>query len=83
MLYEVITADPCFVAKTRKKYRFFGGLGRRYRIYAGFEKAVFGKEVGTEILLISELEKEHFIRCYGTDENRFHLLPPGISPDLV
>jgi len=74
-------ADPCFVAKTRKKYRFFGGLGRRYRIYSGFEKAVFGKEAGTEILLISEVEKEHFIRCYGTDENRFHLLPPGISPD--
>jgi len=74
-------ADPCFVTKTRKKYPLFGGFGSRYRIYAGFEKAVFGKRAGTEILLISEVEKEHFIRCYGTDENRFHLLPPGISPD--
>jgi UDP-glucose:(heptosyl)LPS alpha-1,3-glucosyltransferase len=53
----------------------------RYRTYAGFERAVFSPESKTEILLLSPQEKQKFIDCYGTQEERFHLLPPGISKD--
>ena len=47
------------------------------------EKAVFGPTSKTEILLLSENEKPHFIKYYNTREERFHLLPPGIKRDRL
>ena len=74
-------ADSCYQARmidTRSAaYRLMG----RYKTYAGFEKAVFSPESKTEILLLSPQEKQKFIDCYGTPDERFHLLPPGISKD--
>jgi UDP-glucose:(heptosyl)LPS alpha-1,3-glucosyltransferase len=75
-------ADSCFAAKARERgflYRLTGRCGT----YSGFEKAVFQKDSKTEILLISEREKLSFIEFYGTDENRFHLLPPGIERNRI
>lgn len=75
-------ADPCFAARAGQRgplYRLSG----RYRTYAALEKAVFDVRSRTEILLISEVEKPNFIACYGTDEARFHFLPPGISRDRM
>jgi UDP-glucose:(heptosyl)LPS alpha-1,3-glucosyltransferase len=40
---------------------------------------VFDPTANTEILLIAEAEKARFIHHYGTPEERFHLLPPGIE----
>lgn len=75
-------ADSCFAAKARDRGYLYGLTGR-CRTYCGFERAVFAKDSGTEILLISEKEKESFIEFYGTDENRFHLLPPGIDKNRL
>jgi UDP-glucose:(heptosyl)LPS alpha-1,3-glucosyltransferase len=75
-------ADTCFAAKAASKsflYRFTA----RCQSYLRLEKAVFGKESKTEVLLLSEREKASFIHYYGTDENRFHFLPPGISKDRL
>jgi len=71
-------ADSCFAEKARER-GFLYSLTGRCRIYSGFERTVFSKDSKTEILLISEKEKESFIEFYGTDEKRFHLLPPGID----
>ena len=74
-------ADSCYQARMRSTrsdaYRLMG----RYRTYVGFEKEVFSHESKSEILLLSPQEKQKFIDCYGTQEERFHLLPPGISKD--
>jgi UDP-glucose:(heptosyl)LPS alpha-1,3-glucosyltransferase len=75
-------ADSCFAAKARER-GFLYRLTGRCRTYSGFEKAVFQKDSKTEILLISEREKLSFIEFYGTDENRFHLLPPGIDTNRL
>jgi len=75
-------ADPCFAEKAQGKSLWYRLLPR-YHIYASLEEAVFGHASGTEILLISPREKEHFIRHYNTAEERFHLLPPGISRDRI
>jgi UDP-glucose:(heptosyl)LPS alpha-1,3-glucosyltransferase len=74
-------ADPCFVEKADKKYPFFYKWTKNFRTYAAFEKAVFGADSKTEILLINPKEKEHFKKHYQTQDERFHLLPPGILPD--
>ncbi|WP_373187426.1 glycosyltransferase family 4 protein [Halopseudomonas sp.] len=74
-------ADPCFEDKAQTLrnplYRVWG----RYRHFAEYEKAVFAPERGTEILMISEVQKPLFMKHYRTPEDRFHLLPPGIAPD--
>jgi len=75
-------ADSCFAAKASDR-GFLYGLTGRCRTYSGFEREVFAKDSKTEILLISEKEKESFIEFYGTDEKRFHLLPPGIDRNRV
>jgi UDP-glucose:(heptosyl)LPS alpha-1,3-glucosyltransferase len=74
-------ADPCFEHKAQTLrnplYRYWA----RYRHFAEYEKAVFAPERGTEILMISEVQKPLFMKHYRTPEDRFHLLPPGIAPD--
>jgi len=74
-------ADPCFVSKAQQKHGGWFRATSRYRTYASFEEAVFGSSSATEILLISEVEKENFVRIYQTPSERFHSLPPGISRD--
>jgi UDP-glucose:(heptosyl)LPS alpha-1,3-glucosyltransferase len=76
-------ADTCFQARSREKHGPLFRLGSRYRTFVELEGSVFSPSAGTEILLISPMEKPKFQSCYGTQEERFHLLPPGISPDRI
>ena len=75
-------ADTCFAVKAHKR-SFLYRLTERCRSYLRLEKAVFDKLSKTHILLLSEREKSFFIDYYGTPEQRFHLLPPGISKDRL
>lgn len=74
-------ADPCFEDKAQTLRNPLYRLWGRYRHFAEYEKAVFAPERGTEILMISEVQKPLFMKHYRTPEDRFHLLPPGIAPD--
>lgn len=74
-------ADPCFVERAHTQRGRLYRLSGRYRFFADCEKAVFGTESACEILLLSENEKEVFQRWYATPPQRFHLLPPYLSPD--
>ncbi len=75
-------ADPCFAAKVAERNLFYRYAGRT-RSFLAAEKAVFGQSSHTEILLISEPEREQFCRFYGTAADRIHLLPPGIQRDRL
>jgi UDP-glucose:(heptosyl)LPS alpha-1,3-glucosyltransferase len=75
-------SDSCFAAKAASKSFLYRGTPR-CRIFLKLEMSVFGGSSSTEILLLSENEKKHFVRYYGTTDNRFHLLPPGISKDRL
>lgn len=74
-------ADGCFEDKAQNLrhslYRRWG----RYRHFAEYERAVFGKDAKTQILMISEVQQPLFVKHYDTPAERFHLLPPGISQD--
>lgn len=76
-------ADTCYREKVLATRPFLYRLGDRFRTYAAMERAVFAPGMNTEILLIAEQEKEKFVRHYGTEAARFHVLPPGISRDRV
>jgi UDP-glucose:(heptosyl)LPS alpha-1,3-glucosyltransferase len=73
-------ADTCFAAKALTR-SFWYRLTPRCRSYLHLERAVFNRGSKTEVLLISENERDLFMQYYGTDENRFHMLPPGIEED--
>jgi len=75
-------ADTCFAAKTLER-SFWYRLTKRCRTLLSLERSVFDKASRTEILLISEQEKKFFMDYYGTTEDRFHLLPPGIAKDRL
>ncbi|MEN8261059.1 MAG: glycosyltransferase family 4 protein [Pseudomonadota bacterium] len=76
-------ADPCYVAKVRCSRPWYYRLMQRYRHFAAYEEAVFGPASHAELMMISEVEQGHFMRYYGTPQERFHLLPPGIARDRV
>ena len=75
-------ADNPFAGHVRRK----GALIRllpRYRVFERLEKAVFGTSAHTDILYLTEAQKAAFQRYYGTPENRFRYLPPGVAPQFV
>jgi UDP-glucose:(heptosyl)LPS alpha-1,3-glucosyltransferase len=74
-------ADPCFEDKAQNLRTRFYRMLPRYRHFAAYERAVFGPDSPTRLLMISAVQQALFIQHYGTQEARFHLLPPGISPD--
>ena len=74
-------ADPCYEEKARTLRNPLYRLSGRYRHFSAYERAVFAAESRTEILMISQLQQPFFEKHYATPAARFHLLPPGISPD--
>ena len=76
-------ADYCYQEKMNTQRSWFDRQLPRYHHFSKYEKAVFDKSLKTEILMISEVQKPLFVKYYGTQESRFHLLPPGILKDRI
>lgn len=76
-------ADICYEQDVRQRHGFLYRLGKRYKVYSEFERAVFSPDAKTQIMLLSEVEKQYFIKYYHTPLDRFHLLPPGIAKQYI
>ena len=76
-------ADSCYEEKARNQRNWFYKYLPRYRFFSSFEKAVFGENSATKILMISQVQKPLFQKYYGTSENRIHVLPPGIDKQRI
>lgn len=74
-------ADPCFIERAHQQRNFLYRLLPRFKWFAACEKAVFSSESRTEILAVSMAEKPHFHRWYGTQDARFHYIPPCLLPE--
>lgn len=74
-------ADPCFEEKARALHGPLYRLGGRYRRFSALERAVFAPGARTKILTTSRMQQSSYERHYGTEPERFHLLPPGIARD--
>jgi UDP-glucose:(heptosyl)LPS alpha-1,3-glucosyltransferase len=72
-------SDPCYAAKVNRLKPFWYRWLARYRHFAGLEKSVFQRGAKTQILLLTPHEIPAYQKFYGTEQERFHLLPPGIS----
>ena len=76
-------ADSCYEEKANSQRGWVYRLLPRYRHFSIYERAVFGRESKTEILMISKVQKPFFDHHYQTQEDRIQFLPPGISRDRV
>lgn len=72
-------ADYCYVGRARPKYPRLYRLTPRYHTMAKFEREVFGVHSNTDILSLSEREKDVYQQFYATPDKRFHLLPPTLD----
>ncbi|MEW6290649.1 MAG: glycosyltransferase family 4 protein [Thermodesulfobacteriota bacterium] len=76
-------ADVCYVARIERQRSLLAKLTPRYRTFAAFERAVFVPGSPTEIIMLSEKEKDIYQSIYGTPEPRFHLVPPGVNKQHI
>ena len=74
-------ADPCYLelalADRGPIYRW----GGRFRHFAGWERAVFDSRADTQVLLLSESQRDIYREHYQTPLQRLHVLPPGVTPN--
>lgn len=74
-------ADNCYAVEMPKKHsRFILNTLPRYRTYLTLENQVFQVGSKTKIFYIAEKQKKDYAARYGTEEERFILLPPGMNP---
>lgn len=76
-------ADGCYEARVSELYGNVYRMGGRYKHFSAYEKAVFGRDSDTQVLMISKLQMPIFQQYYGTPDERMHLLPPGIARDRI
>ncbi len=76
-------ADRCYVAEALATRGMVSRMMPRFRAIAAFERAVFGRERATHVLLLHERQGEAYQRVYGTADDRLHVLPPSVARDRV
>ncbi|MCB1282645.1 MAG: glycosyltransferase family 4 protein [Salinibacterium sp.] len=76
-------ADVCHEADVRQQKLSWLRFTPRHRLYSAYERAVFSRQSKTEILVISDRERRVHQQYFHTPQERFHLLPPGVSRDRL
>lgn len=71
--------DNCLIEKAYKEKSFLYRFTPRFRTFAGLEESVFKQSSKAEILYLTKRQKDEYIKHYSTQEEKFHLMPAGIS----
>lgn len=74
-------ADVCYAEKVEQQKGFLYRLTPRCKHYMAFEKAVFGPDSPTRLLMLTQQQIVDFKKHYRTKDERFTILTPGISLD--
>ena len=75
--------DFCYADRISSKYGDVYRLTPRHHHFARFEKEVFGVQAMTQLLMLSQQEKQIYQNNYATDESRFVILPPALDKNNV
>ena len=70
-------ADPCYAQRAAQR-SWWHKLTPLYRFFAECERAVFGVQTNTHILLLTARDQAIFHQYYQTPNARFHLIAPNI-----
>lgn len=72
------SADPCYLAKTKRLKPSWYQWLPRFKHFAALEQSVFARGLSTQILLLKESEVPIYEQHYQTERERLHALPPGV-----
>lgn len=72
-------SDPCYAARVQRLKPFWYRWLLRYRHFRALEESVFARGRRTQILVLTQNEISRYEKFYGTERERFHVLPPGIE----
>ena len=79
--------DRCYAdqsqAKHKSRWNPYYWCTSRFALYTALEEAVFSPESQTTILLLTQSQRDSYMRHYGTPVDRFYELPPGICRDRL
>ena len=75
--------DVCFKNEVAQKHAGWYRLTSRYRVLSSFEAAIFSPDSTTQVMYVSEPERQIFQREYQTPDERFSALPPGIDKTRI
>ena len=75
-----LAGDSCYEEKARHQRGWHYRLLPRYRHFAAFERAVFDGDRPVKVLTVAAAQQPTFKRYYGTPDERFFPLPPGVEP---
>ena len=75
-----LAGDSCYEEKARHQRGWHYRLLPRYRHFSGFERAVFDGDRPVKVLTVAAAQQPTFKRYYGTPDERFFPLPPGVEP---
>ena len=81
LLDVYFAADSCFAEKAHSQRRRYYRFTPRFRYFSACERSVFGPESQTRAMLLSERQRDGYLRHYPDCGARLHLLPPGLSPE--
>lgn len=73
--------NPFYSTAIRNVGKLGAWLLPRYRTFIAEERGVFAPDAKTVIMYLTPRQKDEYIAIYGTPEERFKLLPPGIPAD--
>ncbi|MEQ8955982.1 MAG: glycosyltransferase, partial [Gammaproteobacteria bacterium] len=74
-------ADACFEEKAQVSRGAYYKFTSRYRHFRNYERAVFGPGSHTEVLVLSGLQRQGYLKHYPHCAERLHELPPGVAAD--
>lgn len=74
-------ADVCYIEKVINEKSFLYRFSNRFKHYYEYEKQTVGRGLKTKLMIITPNQKRDFQKNYQTEDERFYLLPPGISMD--
>ena len=75
-------ADNCIMSEALASYpAWFLKISPRHRAIIAQERAVMGKDSAATVFYIAEKQKKDFQKFYGTPDERFIYLPPGLNEE--
>ncbi len=74
-------ADSCFLEKAETQRGGYYRFTPRFRHFSRYEEAVFGNNSQSLSLLLSDLQRQAYLKHYPHCAERLEMLPPGISAD--
>ena len=76
-------ADAVLKEKMIQQTKYWQRFLPRYKTYLKLEENVFCPKNNTQILALTDLQKQHIINNYNTPSDRITVLPPGVNAKKI